>query len=566
MKKIYLILTITICVSIILFVATFFYIDIHRHTNYFYNIYRDRRPIATVKLDKYNTEDKLVYKSVTNTPFHSTYNTHKRKLSIDKRGLKIYSYNKKHLSEGISMDIYIKGVDSNIDFLAVGHSNFAYAKSLPVDKGFVIFEEDAIISYFNLIDKYDFKRRGLQSIPALTHTYTFLPPYKNTIQLKLGNEETIKLGGKKIKALHLIAKLPDKKEISIWVNRWTHTPLLIRAPKAGFEATWSETPEEIAAKKYAVESELYENREVSFKNKDIILAGTLSMPKGQGPFPAIILVWGSGPMDRDALGMFVDIADGLAKSGIAVLRFDKRGVGKSEANFSRFTGEDLTEDLSCAVDFLIGQDEIDKERIATLGHSEGGYYAASSAAINPDISACIIMGGVGVVNLPDTELEMLWSFDKSAVNWDKEYLEDIAKTAKDTSKVIKNGKDWTILLHKRVYLRKCRLDLEKKPLDIIRKIRVPVLILSGRRDTIILPEYTKLLEEVLKEGGNENYQIIDFNRLNHFFGKKIEDGIRRTHLAIDGEVIGSMKKWLNENLISPPKEELVLEKVGEEVL
>lgn len=567
MRKIYLFLIVTICTAIILFVATFFYIDTHRHTIFLYNVYQDKRPVATVTVDKYNTEDMVVYKSATNTPFHSTYDIHKRKLSIEKKGQKIHSYNKKHLSEGVNMDINIRRVNSTIDFLALGHSNFAYAKRLPFNKDSVIFEEDAIISYFNLMDKYDFTEGGLQTLSCLTHTYTFLPPYKSEIEVKFIDEELISLDEKKIKALHFRIKLPDKKEIFMWVNRWTHIPLIIKVPKTGFEALYTEALAQISAKKHMIEGELYKNREITFKNKDITLAGTLSVPNGDGPFPAIILVWGPGPIDRDGLGIFTDMADNFAKNGIAVLRFDKRGVGKSEGNFSKFTGDDIIEDLSRAVDFLIQQKEIDKKRLAILGHSEGGYYAASLAANSPYISACIIMAGIEYINLPDTDLEMIWTFDKSALNWDKKYLEDIAKTAKDTYQISKSGKDWAFLLQKRVYVKKRYLDIEKKPSDVVRKVKIPILILRGKRDTVTSPEHINLIEGALKEGGNKDYEVIYFNRLDYFFGNKVEDGIHRTRLSIDKEVTDTILKWLNKNLISLPlpKEEPVIKPVIEGV-
>lgn len=552
MRKIYLILTITICVSIILFVATFFYIDTHRHTVLYYNIYQEGELVSSVKLDKYNTEDKTVYKSVTSTPFHSTYNRKKRNLSIDKKGSKVHSYNKKHLSEGVSLDIYIKRIDSHISFLAVGHSNFAYAKRLPIKNDFAIFEQEAIVSYFNLMERYDFKRGGAQNINCLSHSYTFLPPYKNNIEMRFIGEEIVKVGAKKIKAYHFRLRPHNKEEVHFWINRWTHTPIMIRAPKPGFEAILVDRPAEITTKRYIIAEAPYREREVAFKNKEITLAGALSVPKGKGPFPAAILAWGPGPQDRNSMGIFTDIADGLARNGIAVLRFDKRGVGKSEGDFSRFTGEDLTNDLSSAVDFLLQEEEIDKERIAILGHSEGGYYAALLAAENPNISACIIMSGMEAINLPDTDLETTWSFDKSALKWDKEYLDDITGSAKDTYAIVNSGKDWVLLLHKRVFLKKCRLDIEKNPLEVIRKIKVPVLLLKGKKDTVIPLEHIRLLEEALKEGGNENYEVKYFNRLNYFFGKKIEDRIHRTRIAVDKEAVDAMVKWLNKVFAPPP--------------
>ena len=552
MKTLYLIVTVVICISIILFVFAFFYIDTNRHTTYCYNIYNNRQAVANVKLDKYNTEDKIVYKSETYTPFSSVSTKHKRNLSIQKKGMKVASYDKKHLSEGVSMNIYLRCVDSTADFLAVGHSDFAYARRLPVDKDTIIFEKEALITYFNLIDKYDFKKGGSQTLSALTHTYTFLPPHKSNIEISPLKDEIIKVDGKKMKAQGLKITLPDRSKVSLWLNRWTHIPLLIEDRKAGFEAAYSDTPADIAVKSYTVSNTAYDQRSVTFKNKKIALSGTLSIPAGEGPFPALILIGGPGPQDREALGMFTNLADSLAQNGTASLRFDKRGVAKSEGDFSTFTGEDMASDIQSSIEFLLGQKEIDTERIGILGHSEGGYYAAYAAATNPDISGCIITSGVEAANLPDTSLERIWDFDKSATSWDKEYMNYIAKSAKDTAEILQSGKDWALLLHKRIFLKKRRLDLERKPLDIIRKIKVPTLILRGKRDTVIPAELISLLEESLSKGGTENYKVLYFNKLNHFLGEKIEDGIHRTHLSMDKEVIDRIIEWVAKNMIPPP--------------
>lgn len=555
MRTIYLFLTIFVCLSIILFVATFFYIDTHRHSIFSYNIYHGGRLTATAKIDKYNTEDSIIYRSITNTPFDSLYTTDKEKLSIDKRGLKVQNYNKKHLSEGIGLDVYIKGIDSSVNFLAVGHSDFAYAERLPVDKHFIIFEKNAIVSYFNLLDKYDFKEEGLQSISAVTHTYTFLPPYKSTIDVELRGEDTVPLEGKNTKTLHFVARLPDKNDILIWATRWSHVPLVIKIPRDDLEIIYSEALNTITAKRYLPENISYLNKEVTFKNKDLNLSGTLSLPSGEGPFPAVILIGGPGPLDRENFGLFTDIADGFAKRGIASLRFDKRGVGKSEGDFSKITERELIDDGASAGSFLAMEKEIDKNKIAVLGHSEGGFLAASLAAINPDISACIIMAGIEAINLPDTDLETLWSFDKSAMDWNNDYLNDIAKCGRDTSKILDSGADWSFLLQKRVFLKKRRLGMERKPMEVIRKIKVPVLILRGRKDTVIPAEGIKLLEETLKEAGNARSQVVFFNKLNYFFGKKVDDGIHRSHISVDTEVTDSIITWLNENMISPPAAE-----------
>jgi dienelactone hydrolase len=118
--------------------------------------------------------------------------------------------------------------------------------------------------------------------------------------------------------------------------------------------------------------------EVTFTNGDIALAGTLTLPPTEGPHPAVILISGSGPQNRDeeipgvsGYQPFRVIADHLARNGIAVLRYDDRGVGGSTGDYATATSADFATDAEAALSYLLGRDEIDPEQIGLLGHSEG---------------------------------------------------------------------------------------------------------------------------------------------------------------------------------------------------
>ena len=136
-------------------------------------------------------------------------------------------------------------------------------------------------------------------------------------------------------------------------------------------------------------SPTYQSLDVTFPGgaSDVTLAGTLTLPAGDGPFPGIVLLSGSGPQDRDesltgvtALKPFALIADALTQAGIAVLRFDDRGTGQSTGDFSTAGTEDFTKDGEAAIAYLRSRSDIDLNRVGVLGHSEGGIEAASIAA------------------------------------------------------------------------------------------------------------------------------------------------------------------------------------------
>jgi pimeloyl-ACP methyl ester carboxylesterase len=147
----------------------------------------------------------------------------------------------------------------------------------------------------------------------------------------------------------------------------------------------------------------YIAEEVTFEHGEITLAGTLTLPDAKGAHPAVILITGSGPQDRDesieplaAIKPFALIADYLTQAGIAVLRYDDRGIGQSTGDFAAATSADFADDTEAALDYLLSRPEIDPQQIGLLGHSEGGLVAAMLAARRPDVAFVISMAGPSV--------------------------------------------------------------------------------------------------------------------------------------------------------------------------
>ncbi len=146
----------------------------------------------------------------------------------------------------------------------------------------------------------------------------------------------------------------------------------------------------------------YHIEDVKFTNEreQVELAGTLTVPKGEGPFPAVVLVSGSGAQDRNEEVFnhrpFWVIADYLSRNGIVVLRYDDRGVGGSGGNPALATTFDLSYDAEAAFDFLGSRVEVDGSKIGILGHSEGGLINFMVAARRPDVAFLISLAGPAV--------------------------------------------------------------------------------------------------------------------------------------------------------------------------
>jgi pimeloyl-ACP methyl ester carboxylesterase len=195
------------------------------------------------------------------------------------------------------------------------------------------------------------------------------------------------------------AQWSDKDQA--WAGTWTQggktTPLVFARAEAG--AGKLQRPQEDAI---ATRPVTYTSTDVSIGNAaaGLTLAGTFSVPRGKGPFPAVVLVAGSGPQDRDENvlnhKLFLVLADHLNRQGIAVLRYDKRGVGKSGGAYKTATSVDFASDAEAAVRFLRARPEVDVRHIGIVGHSEGGVIAPLVAAKDPGVAFVVLLAGPGV--------------------------------------------------------------------------------------------------------------------------------------------------------------------------
>ncbi len=146
----------------------------------------------------------------------------------------------------------------------------------------------------------------------------------------------------------------------------------------------------------------YGQRDVVFENRaaHVKLAGTLTIPPGKGPFPAVVLISGTGANTRDEVSaghkIFLVLADALTRKGILVLRYDKRGVGASTGSYGDATTADFASDAQAAVDWLAGLPNVDRRHIGVMGHSEGGVIAPMVAAADKNVAFVVMLAGPGV--------------------------------------------------------------------------------------------------------------------------------------------------------------------------
>jgi len=300
----------------------------------------------------------------------------------------------------------------------------------------------------------------------------------------------------------------------------------------------------------------YKVVEVSYQNKagGVTLAGTLTEPEGQGPFPALILISGSGAQDRDETLFehkpFLVLADTLTRRGIAVLRVDGRGVGGSSGSTSSSTSDDFAGDVLAGMAFLRTRSEIDPRRIGLVGHSQGGIIAPMVAARSTDVAFIVLMAGTG---LPGEEILYLqgqailkaMGADKKALKNQldvQKRLFEIVKTEKDEKKAETRMRDIakaaveSLPEDQRKALGKAdaliaaqlkmvrspwfRYFLTYDPRPTLAKVHCPVLALIGEKDRQVpARENLSQIESTLRAAGNNRVMVKELPGLNHLFQK-----------------------------------------------
>jgi uncharacterized protein len=285
----------------------------------------------------------------------------------------------------------------------------------------------------------------------------------------------------------------------------------------------------------------YREEDVAYENRtaNVTLAATLTLPPGPGPFPAVLLITGSGPQDRDEtiLGHrpFLVLADSLTRRGIAVLRADDRGVGKSGGSFSTATTADFATDAEAGVAYLRTRREVDAKKIGLIGHSEGGVIAPLVASRNPGVAFIVMMAGSGVRG--DEIIVAQTTLMSQALGLSAEQVDKSSAVERQILQLVEQEKDDAALA---VKLRGAlqgmvrpedvetqikalsapwyRYFLTYDPIPALQRVACPVLAISGERDLQVPPRQNlPAIKKALESSGNTRSEVIELPGLNHLF-------------------------------------------------
>lgn len=362
--------------------------------------------------------------------------------------------------------------------------------------------------------------------------------------------------------------------VGMWAQSGMQLPLTLQR---------TNQPTSLRRKQEPIPPYPYEEKLVTYTNAHahISLAGTLTYPSSGGPFPAVVLISGSGPQNRDEALFghkpFHVLADALTRRGIAVLRFDDRGTGQSTGDFGSATTKDFASDVRAGVVWLQQQPMIDAHRIGLIGHSEGGVIAPMIASQSSDIVFLVLLAAPGITG-EQLLYEQAALISKVAGN-SLHAIETNKNIQRRLFAAVKKSHDSTELRSnmektleeatpdEKEFMRQAGITVDNQvaglkspwwrfflmynPYEALRTTRIPVLALNGDKDLQVpAEENLKAIKQALHDGGNNQVTVQKIPQLNHLFQTAttglpneygtIEETFSPTALTIIGE-------WVEEH-------------------
>jgi pimeloyl-ACP methyl ester carboxylesterase len=290
-------------------------------------------------------------------------------------------------------------------------------------------------------------------------------------------------------------------------------------------------------------SAAYIEENVSYPNPaapGVVLAGTFTKPRSEGPFPAVLLITGAGPQDRDETisghKPFFVLADYLTRRGLAVLRVDDRGTAHSTGNFDTATTQDFASDAEAGVRYLLTRGDVDASHVGLIGHGEGAIVAPMVAVKLPQVSFLVLLAGTAV---PGEEVLLAQTEEAEATaGMPDEQIEADERIGRVLYKLVRAGKSeadlrkvlfsapssykpflerWQRQLH-RLESPWLRFFLSYDPALTLERVTCPVLALDGERDTDVVPEQNvPAMKAALKRGHNHDVTVRVLPDLNYMF-------------------------------------------------
>jgi uncharacterized protein len=377
------------------------------------------------------------------------------------------------------------------------------------------------------------------------------------IEVGESSEETIQTATQIIRARRTAAKLlapGSPLDIAVWGDG-NGRLLRLSVPAQNLEVA-REDIASVAARRVTISRP--NDEQVRVPANGFSLAGTVSKPTETAvrQLPAVILVAGSGPQDRDetvsGIPIFGQIADRLADAGFLVLRYDKRGVGQSGGRIESATLTDYADDLRAAVKTVSERKDVDRRQLTIIGHSEGGVVALLAAAKEKRIAALVMIAAIGVTGAELNMAQVTHGLDRSkAAPADRQTTIELQKKIQTA---VLSGKGWEDIppaLRRQADIPWFKSFLAYDPAKVMAGVKQPILIVQGLLDTQVDPANADLLEKLARTRKNAGpVEVLKIEGVNHLLVPavtgEVDEYASLKDKVVSETVSGGIVDWLKK--------------------
>jgi pimeloyl-ACP methyl ester carboxylesterase len=392
----------------------------------------------------------------------------------------------------------------------------------------------------------------------------YIPPASLTIRVGESNDEHIQtvvrlIDARRTRVTLMTSSLPLDAEV--WADE-TGRLLRLTIPAQNIDVVRDDVAS-VAARRVTISRP--NDEPVKMPANGFSLAGTISKPTTATAkaLPAIVLVAGSGPTDRDEtvfnVPIFGQVAGALADAGFIVLRYDKRGIGQSGGRAEAATLADYADDLRAAVKFMTDRKDVDGKHVAVAGHSEGGSVAMLAAAKDKRIAALVLIAALGVTGAELNLEQVTHALDRSKKT-DAEKQSTIALQKKIQAAVL-TGKGWEeipLALRKQAETAWFQSFLAFDPGKVMPEARQPILIVQGMLDTQVTSANADRLEALARARKNAPpVEVVKMPGINHLLlpatTGEFDEYSSLSDQRVSPAIAAAIASWLRKTFATPAK-------------
>ncbi|MBF0493540.1 MAG: alpha/beta hydrolase [Candidatus Omnitrophica bacterium] len=577
MKKLIIIFFASLFFMFALFVIAFLYVAFIGSEVYEYGEYSGERLSAKVQIEKYTTENNIIYKTIENYPDSLDFPVREEELFLNRHQRMPVKYVAKFFGTRNEEGYYIlKQEGETADILFYSHPLFSMLNKFSTGVKTFVFSPDKVATYMALFDKYSYWRRGTQFFEVMMPVNGVLPIFRDKMSVKYFGDEFIPVNGKRVETEKYIVSCPAFKDISVNVSKYTHIILHVDAP--GINARYSIVSFHRRFEKlFKMLLIFYENFEpdllftekipgpvqidklypigrektVFFEGEgNIILSGRLFLPVSGSRFPVMIIVSDSIPRPQSEEFFYKNFISSMNRKGIAVFDFDMPGQGKSQGSYNALGDIEKSNHIKAAYNFMRRLPLFNKDKIVFLGLRSGGYLALS-ASTN-------IEGGVPtvVLGLPFiSQIDLLKGGFKQGdlakylssfgfKQFDAKYMMYLCTNVENQFQNILGSSDsFFFFANKKIFTQPLKDFMNRRPYETLINSKGALLLLFGKDDEDFRIEVADKLKLLGK--GNNKFKVFEYRSLGKFLGRDSADP-DKPGFVIDEDLIKLVDNWVEK--------------------